>query len=116
MFEVATGAFVTTVTISGALDLSARDHFAEVTSRVGAIKHRLLAFDLCNVTFIDSSGAAFLISLAEAGHRKGWMTVLRGCNENNKFVLGICDALDHFRFDEQHVCPDSVLSKTATSR
>lgn len=112
MFEVAIGAFVTTVTIKGALDLSSRDHFTEVAARVSSIKQRLLTFDLCNVTFLDSSGAAFLISLAEAGQRKGWITVLRGCSANSRFVLEICDALDHFRFDDEHVCPGSVLSSS----
>lgn len=113
MFEVAIGAFVTTVTISGALDLATRDHFTEVAARVSSVKQRLLTFDLCDVTFLDSSGAAFLISLAEAGHRKGWITVLRGCSANARFVLEICDAVSLFRFDDEHVCPGSVLSSSA---
>ena len=78
--------------------------FPEVTSRVSGLRRQLLVIDMCDVSFMDSTGAAFLISLAEAATRRGGATVLRGCSERDMFVLEICGALDTFRFDHDHRC------------
>ncbi|WP_435298746.1 STAS domain-containing protein [Timonella sp. A28] len=104
MFEISTTPIVTTLTIDGDLDLSARPQFIEIVARIASLKQRLLTVDMCNVDFMDSTGAAFLISLAETGQRRGWMTVLRGCSESNQFVLDICGATLLFRFDHEHSC------------
>lgn len=104
MFEIATTPMATTVAISGDLDLSARDQFLEVAARLTSLRRSLLTIDLCDVRFMDSTGAAFLISLAETGQRRGWLTVLRGCSEANRFVLDICGATHLFRFDNEHIC------------
>ena len=105
MFEIATTPIATAVVIEGDLDLSARNQFLEVAARITSLKHRLLTIDMCKVRFMDSTGAAFLISLAEAGQRRGWMTVLRGCSEANLFVIDVCGATDLFRIDHEHACP-----------
>jgi len=106
MIEIATSAATTTLVISGDLDLAARDQFPEVTARVTGLRRQLLVIDMCRVTFMDSTGAAFLISLADAGRRRGGATVLRGGDERELFVLEVCGALELFRFDDDHRCED----------
>ena len=106
MIEIATSAATTTLVISGDLDLAARDQFPEVTARVTGLRRQLLVIDMCRVTFMDSTGAAFLISLADAGRRRGGATVLRGVDERELFVLEVCGALELFRFDDDHRCED----------
>lgn len=106
MIEIATSAATTTLVVSGDLDLSARDQFPEVTARVTGLRRQLLVVDMCRVTFMDSTGAAFLISLADAGRRRGGATVLRGADERELFVLEVCGALDMFRLDGSHRCED----------
>lgn len=95
----------TTLSISGDLDLAERDQFPEIAARVTGLRRQLLVIDMCGVTFMDSTGAAFLISLADSSRRRGGATVLRGCHERELFVLEICGALPMFRLDDAHVCP-----------
>ncbi len=94
MFEISATPIATTVAISGDLDYSAKAQFPEIVTRIA----------LCEVGFLDSTGAAFLISLAETGQRRGWLTVLRGCSPDNRFVLDVCGALSLFRLDSGHSC------------
>ena len=110
MIEIAMSAATTTLAISGDLDLAERDQFPEIAARVTGLRRQLLVIDMCEVTFMDSTGAAFLISLADAGRRRGGATVLRGCDERELFVLEICGALDMFRLDTDHACPPRELS------
>lgn len=105
MIEIATSPTTTTVTVSGDLDLMEREQFPEVTARVTGLRRQLLVVDMCRVTFMDSTGAAFLISLADAGRKRGGATVLRGCSERDLFVLEVCGALELFRVDGGHACP-----------
>ncbi|ACV10049.1 STAS domain-containing protein [Jonesia denitrificans] len=104
MFEIATTPMATTVVISGDLDLASRDQFLEVAARLTSLRRSLLTIDMCDVRFMDSTGAAFLISLAETGQRRGWLTVLRGSSDAHRFVLDICGATHLFRFDTEHYC------------
>jgi anti-sigma B factor antagonist len=94
----------TTVTVTGDLDLAEREQFPEVTARVTGLRRQLLVLDLCATEFLDSTGAAFLVSLAESAGRRGGMAVLRGADERNLFVLDICGALGLFRVDRDHRC------------
>ena len=105
MIEIATSPTTTTITVSGDLDLMEREQFPEVTARVTGLRRQLLVLDMCRVTFMDSTGAAFLISLADAGRKRGGATVLRGCSDRDLFVLEVCGALELFRLDEAHACP-----------
>lgn len=105
MIEIAMSPATTTLTIVGDLDLLERDQFPEVTARVAGLRRQLLVVDMCRVTFMDSTGAAFLISLADAGRKRGGATVLRGCSERDLFVLEVCGALELFRVDAEHSCP-----------
>lgn len=105
MIEIATSPTTTTLALSGDLDLMERDQFPEVAARVTGLRRQLLVIDMCRVTFMDSTGAAFLISLADAGRKRGGATVLRGCHERELFVLEVCGALELFRIDEGHACP-----------
>lgn len=104
MIEIAASSATTTVTIAGDLDLAERAQFPEVTSRVSGLRRQLLVIDMCDVTFMDSTGAAFLISLAEAANRRGGAAVLRGADDRDLFVLEVCGALDSFRIDADHRC------------
>ena len=105
MIEIAVSPATTTLTIEGDLDLAERDGFPGIAARVSGLRRQLLVVDMCAVTFMDSTGAAFLISLAEAGRRRGGATVLRGCSSRERFVLEVCGALPMFRLDPDHRCP-----------
>jgi anti-sigma B factor antagonist len=104
MIEIATSSTTTTLVIAGDLDLAERDQFPEITARVVGLRRQLVVIDMCRVTFMDSTGAAFLISLADAGRKRGGATVLRGADERDLFVLEVCGALDLFRVDGDHRC------------
>ncbi|MBO9569014.1 MAG: STAS domain-containing protein [Cellulomonas iranensis] len=104
MIEIATSSTTTTLVVAGDLDLAEREQFPEVTARVVGLRRQLLVIDMCRVTFMDSTGAAFLISLADAGRRRGGATVLRGAADRDLFVLEICGALELFRIDPDHRC------------
>jgi anti-anti-sigma factor len=104
MIEIVTSATTTTLVITGELDLAERVQFPEITARVVGLRRQLLVIDMCRVTFMDSTGAAFLISLADAGRKRGGATVLRGADARELFVLEVCGALDLFRIDTNHTC------------
>ena len=108
MIEIATSPSTTTLVIAGDLDLVERDQFPEITARVTGLRRQLLVVDMCRVTFMDSTGAAFLISLADAGRKRGGATVLRGADPRDLFVIEICGALDLFRIDADHHCESGV--------
>jgi anti-anti-sigma factor len=105
MIEIATSPSTTTLVIAGDLDIVERDQFPELTARVTGLRRQLLVVDMCRVTFMDSTGAAFLISLADAARRRGGATVLRNPDPRELFVLEVCGALDLFRIDAAHRCP-----------
>ena len=115
MIEIATSATTTTIAISGDLDLAERDQFPEITARVVGLRRQLLVIDMCGVTFMDSTGAAFLISLADSSRKRGGATVLRGADPRDLFVLEVCGALELFRLDNDHVCPDRDEQHAAAS-
>jgi anti-sigma B factor antagonist len=104
MIEIATSPSTTTLLVAGDLDLVERDQFPEIAARVTGLRRQLLVIDMCRVTFMDSTGAAFLISLADSSRRRGGATVLRNPDARDLFVLEICGALDLFRIDDAHRC------------
>ena len=108
MIEISTSSTSTTLTVAGDLDLAERDQFPEIAARVVGLRRQLVVIDMCRVTFMDSTGAAFLISLADAGRKRGGATVLRGADPRDLFVIEICGALDLFRIDTDHRCESSV--------
>ncbi len=108
MIEIATSPTSTTLTISGDLDLAERDQFPEVAARVVGLRRQLVVIDMCRVTFMDSTGAAFLISLADSARKRGGAAVLRGADARDVFVLEVCGALELFRVDGDHRCSDAV--------
>jgi anti-anti-sigma factor len=112
MIEIATSSTTATLVIAGDLDLAERDQFPEIAARVVGLRRQLLVIDMCRVTFMDSTGAAFLISLADAGRKRGGATVLRGADERDLFVLEVCGALDLFRIDADHRCDPSSMPAT----
>jgi len=112
MIEIATSPSTTTLVVAGDLDLTERDQFPEIAARVVGLRRQLVVVDMCRVSFMDSTGAAFLISLADAGRKRGGATVLRGCKERHLFVLEVCGALDLFRIDREHQCDLSESTGT----
>lgn len=104
MIQIATTPSTVTLTVTGDLDLATRERLPEITARITGLRRQLLVIDLCGVTFMDSTGAAFLISLADAGRKRGGATVLRGGDDRDLFVLEICGALELFRVDSEHKC------------
>ncbi|GAB4086972.1 hypothetical protein GCM10028784_36020 [Myceligenerans cantabricum] len=104
MIEIATSPTTTTLVIAGELDLQERDQFPGIAARVVGLRRQLLVIDMCRVTFMDSTGAAFLISLADSGAKRGGATVIRGADERDLFVLEVCGAMDLFRIDNEHRC------------
>jgi anti-anti-sigma factor len=109
VISIATSPASTTVAVVGDLDLAERSQFPEVAARVAGLRRQLLVVDMCRAAFMDSTGAAFLISLADASRRRGGATVLRGCDERDLFVLEICGALGLFRIDRDHRCVDGAV-------
>lgn len=105
MIELAMSSATTTLVVSGDLDLAERDQFPEIAARITGLRRQLLVVDMCGVTFMDSTGAAFLISLADSARKRGGATVLRGADDRELFVLEVCGALEMFRIDTDHVCP-----------
>ena len=117
MIEIATSPSTTTLVIAGDLDIVERDQFPEITARVTGLRRQLLVVDMCRVTFMDSTGAAFLISLADASRRRGGATVLRNPSSRDLFVLEVCGALGLFRIDDSHRCePDGEDARGAGGR
>lgn len=106
MIEIATSATTTTLSVAGDLDLAERDQFPEIAARVVGLRRQLVVIDMCRVTFMDSTGAAFLISLADSARKRGGATVLRGADPRDLFVLEVCGALSLFRIDTEH--PDCL--------
>ena len=115
MIEISMSAATTTLTISGDLDLADRDQFPEIAARVTGLRRQLLVLDMCGVTFMDSTGAAFLIALADSSSKRGGATILRGCDDRDLFVLEVCGALPMFRLDVEHRCPPERLDGLALS-
>jgi anti-sigma B factor antagonist len=107
MIQLETSPTTTTITVVGDLDLAERDQFPEMAARVSGLRRQLLVVDMCRTTFLDSTGAAFLISLADVLGRRGGVTVLRGAAARDLFVLEVCGALEMFRLDNDHRCPEA---------
>jgi anti-anti-sigma factor len=101
MIEIATSMTTMTLVITGDLDLAEREMFPAMAARVVGLRRQLLVIDMCDVTFMDSTGAAFLISLADSSRKRGGVTVLRGAAAREIFVLEICGALDLFRVEDE---------------
>lgn len=115
MIEIAVSSATTTLIVAGDLDLAERDQFPEIAARVTGLRRQLLVIDMCRVTFMDSTGAAFLIALADAGRKRGGATVLRGSDDRELFVLEVCGALELFRIDADHACLTSADETERTS-
>ncbi|MFP5336707.1 MAG: STAS domain-containing protein [Actinomycetes bacterium] len=106
MIQLESSPTTTLLTVVGDLDMAERDQFPEVAARVSGLRRQLVVVDMCRTTFMDSTGAAFLISLADVLGRRGGVVVLRGAAQRELFVLEVCGALDMFRIDGEHRCDD----------
>lgn len=107
MIDAAVAGSVLTLTAAGDLDLAERARFPELVALAEAREVDDVVVDLCGVGFVDSAGAAFLISLAARVRRAGGRAVLRGADENVLYVLRVCGALEAFDLDEAHRCPST---------
>lgn len=76
--DVATGSDELAVTLSGELDISARDAVVGAVTRPMATAHvSKLAIDVGEVTFCDSSGLGALLDIRQAADEAGVHMVLR---------------------------------------
>lgn len=108
MIEVASSGTATTVRLAGDVDLSSRLDLRAAAAQVNGLRDPEVIIDICGTTFIDSVGATFLISLAQAATERGAKAVLQGYDERSLFVLDICGALGAFHLDSEHRCPDTA--------
>lgn len=106
MLEISTSPETTTISVVGDLDATTRVQFREATARVSSLGRRLLVLDLCRLDFMDSTGAAFVATVAESARRSGGVALLRGADESAAFVLDVCGVLPLFRVDDRHDCGD----------
>ncbi|GAA4419211.1 hypothetical protein GCM10023169_09670 [Georgenia halophila] len=106
MIEISVSASAATLTVIGDLDLAERSRFPEVTARVAGLRSGRLVVDLCRATFVDSTGAAFLMTLASSTTKSGGSAVLRGAEDKELFVLEVCGALELFQLEKDHRCDD----------
>ena len=104
MLEISTSPSTTTITVIGDLDATMRDQFPEMTVRVSGLRRQLLVLDLCRLAFLDSTGAAFITAVTESTTRAGGVSLLRGADDQARFVLDVCGILDAFRIDGDHRC------------
>ena len=112
MLEISTTPATTTISVVGDLDVTIRDQFPEAIARVSSLGRHLMVLDLCRLDFMDSTGAAFVASVAEATRRVGGVAMLRGADEQAAFVLEVCGVLPGFRVDEGHSCDDEPAAQT----
>lgn len=110
MLQLSTSPTTATLTVTGDLDIAERDRFPEVTARLRSLRRPLVVLDLCGATFLDSTGAAFLASVAQTTGRRGGVAVLRGASARELFVLEVCGALPLFRTDATHRCPEAAAA------
>lgn len=113
MIKIETSPSTTNLVITGELDLVDHGKFAPVTARVAGLRRQVLVIDMCRVTFMDSIGAAFLITLADSCRKRGGSTILRGCDDRHLFILEICGALDLFHIDTVHTCTAALPAAEA---
>ena len=107
MIELSTTTSTTVVTVSGDLDMSERAHFPDVVTRVNELRRSELVIDLCRAGFVDTSGAWFLVSLAERTQSRQGVSVLRGADDRSLYVLDVLGALRMFQVNDQHFCVDA---------
>ncbi|MBZ2198352.1 STAS domain-containing protein [Occultella gossypii] len=104
MIDVSTSVSEVLVTVTGDLDLSVSDSAPVALRQVSHLKQDRLVLDVCAMGFMDSSGATWLITLADEIGRRGGTVVLRGASARDLFVLKVAGALDLFEIDTTHRC------------
>lgn len=106
MIDVVTSTSGLLVTVTGDLDLAARAEAEAALRRVALRERPNLTVDLCRLSFMDSTGAAWLAALVEQDRRMGGSPVLRGAGPRDLFVLEVCGVLDRVAVDTSHHCGD----------
>ncbi|WP_022916953.1 STAS domain-containing protein [Ruania albidiflava] len=104
MIDVVTSTGGLLVTITGDLDLARRDEADAALRRIALRERPNLTVDLCGMTFMDSTGAAWLTALVEHDRGLGGRPVLRGAGPRDLFVLEVCGLLDRVEVDTTHRC------------
>lgn len=89
----------------GELDLAMHHVFPPIVSRITTLRRPLLIVDMSAVTFMDSTGAGFLVALAHHQRKWGGAIALRGAQDRDLFVLEVCGALELFRIDNDSALP-----------
>src|SRR5690625_3508118 len=94
------------VTVTGDLDLSARQSAEQVAKQVRAMEVPNVLVDLRDVGFMDSTGAAIVIGLAHRCRNEGGSARLCGASERHLFLLDVRGGLDLFEVDHDGFYPE----------
>lgn len=105
MLELQVTGHTAVLVAEGELDLALHHVFPPIVSRITVLRRPLLIVDMSALTFMDSTGAGFLIALAHHQRKWGGAIALRGAHERDLFVLEVCGALDLFRIDGDPALP-----------
>ncbi|UFU06045.1 STAS domain-containing protein [Ruania halotolerans] len=108
MIDVSTSATGARITVSEDLDLASRESADAVARRLALLERPAITVDLCRMDFMDSTGAAWLISLAGQSIQRDGTISLLGASARDLFVLQVCGALDLFDVNHRHQCPDAT--------
>lgn len=93
------------VTVTGDLDLSARQTAAQVAEQVRTMDVPNVLVDLRDMGFMDSTGAAIVIGLAHRCRSQGGSARLCGASERDLFLLDVRGGLDLFEVDHDGFHP-----------
>ena len=116
MIELSASSTMTTLTVTGDLDLAERTTFTQIAARAEALGGEVLAVDLCAAAYLDSTGAAFLVAMARTARERGARALLRGGSDQAVFVLEGCGARDVLEVDEEHEDCAPVLARRPWAR
>jgi len=86
--RVEPAADVTRIVLVGEVDLVLRSDLQAVAADAAA-RGRPVEVDLSDVSFMDSTGVGFLVSLARAGQANGWRPLLRGANRRVRDTIDL---------------------------
>jgi anti-sigma B factor antagonist len=94
--ETHTTGRVTTVTVSGELDLVSSPAFAQALERLGETEADLVLLDLRGLEFMDSTGLHLLVKAQQRAHESGRrFAVIRGSEQVDRLLnlTGVAELL-----------------------
>ncbi|SEE63634.1 STAS domain-containing protein [Ruania alba] len=108
MIEVSTSGTGAQITVTDDLDLATGAAADAVQRRLALLERPMITVDLCRMNFMDSTGAAWLITLADQSRHRDGRVHLLGASARDLFVLEVCGAIDLFTINHRHQCADAT--------